>query len=71
MGLPAAARADRCPPSSVPGLRRRARPARENVLWALAGYVHVFMDTRGQGSGWGTGGDTPDPHGSGPSQPDT
>lgn len=38
----------------------------ENVLWALAGYVHVFMDTRGQGSGWGTGGDTPDPHGSGP-----
>ena len=38
----------------------------ENVLWALAGYVHVFMDTRGQGSGWGTGGATPDPHGSGP-----
>jgi cephalosporin-C deacetylase len=24
------------------------------------------MDTRGQGSGWGNGGDTPDPHGSGP-----
>lgn len=38
----------------------------ERVLWALAGYVHVLMDTRGQGSGWGTGGDTPDPHGSGP-----
>ncbi|WP_348786665.1 acetylxylan esterase [Leifsonia sp. NPDC080035] len=38
----------------------------ENVLWALAGYVHVFMDTRGQGSGWGSGGATPDPHGSGP-----
>ncbi|KQR52017.1 acetyl xylan esterase [Leifsonia sp. Leaf336] len=38
----------------------------ENVLWALAGYVHVFMDTRGQGSGWGTGGVTADPHGSGP-----
>ncbi len=38
----------------------------ERVLWALAGYVHVVMDTRGQGSGWGTGGDTPDPHGSGP-----
>ncbi len=37
----------------------------ERVLWALAGYVHVVMDTRGQGSGWGTGGDTPDPHGSG------
>jgi cephalosporin-C deacetylase len=38
----------------------------ERVGWALAGYVHVFMDTRGQGSAWGTGGDTPDPHGSGP-----
>ncbi|HEY0247042.1 MAG TPA: acetylxylan esterase [Gryllotalpicola sp.] len=35
----------------------------EHVLWALSGYVHVFMDTRGQGSGWGTGGETPDPHG--------
>ncbi|WP_295122929.1 acetylxylan esterase [uncultured Leifsonia sp.] len=40
--------------------------AGENVQWALAGYVHVFMDTRGQGSGWGTGGVTADPHGSGP-----
>jgi cephalosporin-C deacetylase len=38
----------------------------ENVLWALCGYVQVFMDTRGQGGGWGTGGVTPDPHGSGP-----
>jgi cephalosporin-C deacetylase len=38
----------------------------EKSLWALTGRVHVFMDTRGQGSGWGTGGDTPDPHGSGP-----
>lgn len=38
----------------------------ERVSWALAGYIHVVMDTRGQGSGWGSGGDTPDPHGSGP-----
>lgn len=36
----------------------------EHVRWALAGYVHVFMDTRGQGGGWGQGGATPDPHGS-------
>jgi cephalosporin-C deacetylase len=36
----------------------------ERTQWALSGYVHVFMDTRGQGSGWGTGGDTADPHGS-------
>ena len=42
----------------------RGRPG-ERVSWALAGYVHVVMDTRGQGSGWG-GGDTPDPHGAGP-----
>ena len=37
----------------------------ERLQWASAGYVHVLMDTRGQGSGWGTGGHTPDPHGSG------
>ncbi len=41
----------------------------ERLAWAAAGYVHVLMDTRGQGSGWGSGGDTPDPHGSGPSVP--
>ncbi|MFF1574318.1 acetylxylan esterase [Leifsonia sp. NPDC058292] len=41
----------------------------ERVLWALSGYVHIVMDTRGQGSAWGTGGDTPDPHGSGPALP--
>lgn len=40
--------------------------AGEKVHWANAGYVHVLMDTRGQGSGWGTGGSTADPHGSGP-----
>jgi cephalosporin-C deacetylase len=39
----------------------------ERLHWAAAGYVHVLMDTRGQGSGWGSGGDTADPHGSGPS----
>lgn len=36
----------------------------ERPHWAMAGFVHVLMDTRGQGSGWGSGGDTPDPHGS-------
>ncbi|WP_040166631.1 acetylxylan esterase [Microbacterium gorillae] len=41
----------------------------ERLAWAAAGYVHVLMDTRGQGSHWGTGGDTPDPHGSGPATP--
>ena len=38
--------------------------AGERLQWAAAGYVHVLMDTRGQGGGWGTGGATPDPHGS-------
>ncbi|MDP3207657.1 MAG: acetylxylan esterase [Rhodoglobus sp.] len=43
--------------------------AHENLSWAASGYVHVLMDTRGQGSASGTGGDTPDPHGSGPAYP--
>ncbi|XVV09084.1 acetylxylan esterase [Actinoplanes sp. CA-131856] len=27
----------------------------ENLLWASAGYAHLQMDTRGQGSGWSLG----------------
>ncbi|MGM1018556.1 MAG: acetylxylan esterase [Actinomycetota bacterium] len=38
----------------------------ERLGWATSGYAHFFMDTRGQGATWGTGGVTPDPHGSGP-----
>ncbi len=38
-----------------------------SLWWASAGYAHLLMDTRGQGGGWGGGGDTPDPHGTGPS----
>lgn len=41
----------------------------ERLGWAASGYAWAFMDTRGQGSRWGTGGDTPDPHGTGPSAP--
>lgn len=41
----------------------------ERLAWAAAGYVHLLMDTRGQGSAWGTGGDTPDPVGSAPAFP--
>jgi cephalosporin-C deacetylase len=41
----------------------------EHLAWAAAGYAYLFMDTRGQGSVWGTGGDTPDPQGTGPSAP--
>lgn len=37
----------------------------ERLVWANAGYAHLVMDTRGQGSTWGAGGDTPDDHGSG------
>jgi cephalosporin-C deacetylase len=40
----------------------------ENTFWATAGYAHLIMDTRGQGSGWSSG-QTPDPEGSGPAQP--
>ncbi|MDT0183088.1 acetylxylan esterase [Microbacterium sp. ARD31] len=38
----------------------------ERLAWSAAGFAHLFMDTRGQGSMWGGGGATPDPHGSGP-----
>lgn len=41
----------------------------ERLAWAAAGYVHIIMDTRGQGSGWGSGGVTADPHGAGPATP--
>lgn len=41
----------------------------EHALLPAAGYAHLVMDTRGQASAWGNGGDTPDPHGTGPSLP--
>lgn len=41
----------------------------ERLAWVTAGYAYLFMDTRGQGSVWGSGGSTADPHGSGPSVP--
>src|SRR5690606_23116617 len=41
----------------------------ERMAWAAAGYAYLFMDTRGQGSAWGSGGSTPDDAGTGPSVP--
>ena len=41
----------------------------EHTFWPSAGYAHVMMDNRGQGSSWGNGGDTPDPGSAGPSLP--
>ena len=41
----------------------------EKLPWAVAGYAHLMMDTRGQGSTWGTGGATADPVGTGPAVP--
>ncbi|NOK60243.1 MAG: acetylxylan esterase [Chloroflexi bacterium AL-W] len=42
----------------------------ERLLWSSAGYAHLVMDTRGQGSTWSKG-DTPDyePDGSNPQHP--
>ncbi|MEY9844101.1 acetylxylan esterase [Streptacidiphilus sp. MAP5-3] len=40
----------------------------ENLLWASAGYAHLQMDTRGQGSGWSRGA-TPDSGPCGPQVP--
>ena len=47
----------------------RALPI-DHLLWASAGYAHLVMDTRGQGSAWSQG-DTPDPEpeGSSPQYP--
>jgi cephalosporin-C deacetylase len=42
--------------------------ALEDLLWASAGFAHLHMDTRGQGSGWSVG-DTPDPAPAGPQAP--
>ncbi|MFE9900757.1 acetylxylan esterase [Streptomyces achromogenes] len=41
----------------------------ESLLWASTGRAHFLMDTRGQGSTWGGGGDTADPVGSAPAYP--
>ena len=40
----------------------------ERLLWASAGYAHLVMDTRGQGSAWQVG-DTPDDGPAGNSHP--
>jgi cephalosporin-C deacetylase len=40
----------------------------ENLFWSSAGFAHLLMDTRGQGSGWSTG-DTPDPGSGAPQGP--
>lgn len=41
----------------------------EWLAWANAGYAHLVMDVRGQGSAWSVGGETPDPVGSAPASP--
>lgn len=41
----------------------------EHTLWPSAGYAYFILDTRGQGSTWGAGGDTPDPVGSAAATP--
>ena len=40
----------------------------EHLVWPAAGYAHLVMDTRGQGSAWSPG-DTPDPVGSDAAHP--
>ena len=43
--------------------------AYENVFWAVAGYAHFIMDTRGQGAAGSQVGDTDDPAPAGRSHP--
>ena len=42
--------------------------AHEKLMWSSAGYAHLIMDTRGQGSIWSVG-DTPDNAAAGPQAP--
>lgn len=62
-------------PASLPGLVSYVGYgggrglSQEHLVWANAGFAHLVMDTRGQGSVWGSGGHTPDPAGSGPAVP--
>ncbi len=39
----------------------------ERLAFVSSGYGYLVIDTRGQGSHWGGGGETADPHGTGPS----
>ena len=43
----------------------------EHITWANAGYAELFMDTRGQGASWGSGGETADLTGPALQCPDT
>jgi cephalosporin-C deacetylase len=43
--------------------------ALERLHWPVAGFAQLIVDTRGQGSMHGTGGETADPHGAGPAVP--
>lgn len=68
---PAAAADDDALPAVVEYLgygRGRGFP-QERLTWVSAGYAHLLMDSRGQGSQHGSGGNTPDPAGSGPAAP--
>lgn len=51
------------------GYGRGRGVAHERLHWPVSGFVQLIVDTRGQGSQWGVGGATPDPHGSGPAVP--
>jgi cephalosporin-C deacetylase len=42
--------------------------AHERLMWAVAGFAHFVMDTRGQGSSWSVG-QTPDPDAGQPAEP--
>ncbi|WGL50900.1 acetylxylan esterase [Nocardioides sp. BP30] len=68
--LPAAALRDEAPLAGVvqyQGYNGGRGLPHEHTFWAQAGFAHLVMDTRGQGSGWTTG-DTADPAAAGPAQ---
>lgn len=53
----------------IPGYGRGRGLPGENPHLAAAGLAHLLLDVRGQGCGYGTGGDTPDLHDGAPETP--
>ncbi|WP_199176312.1 acetylxylan esterase [Actinomyces qiguomingii] len=53
----------------IPGYGRGRGLPGEAPHLAAAGMAHLLLDVRGQGCGYGSGGDTPDPHDGAPEAP--
>lgn len=67
--IPARAEGDLPVVVRIPGYECGRGLPHQISQWPVAGYASLTIDARGQGSGWGLAGDTPDSGGFGPSPP--